>query len=134
MQMRTVRPLPITAGQTQYIDTARRGKHEATSLEVTGLAALASKLSGHLCQAFFEGSRLLQGVRRHCCQLRTICGMPFLVLHSLRPVCFACAVGGHIEGLNLVDVVVIHAPLGEDILTPSAELPVASVVGAGCEP
>eukprot|EP00493_Phyllostaurus_siculus_P020677 UN21002 len=40
---------------------------------------------------------------------------------------------GHIEGLDLVDVVVIHAPLGEDILTPCAELPVATVVCARCE-
>merc|ERR1712014_356755 len=93
----------------------------------------SSKLSGHLCQAFSEGGRLLQGVRRHCRQLRAICGMPFLVLHALGPVCFACAVGGHIEGLNLVDIVVIHAPLGEDVLPPCSELPIASVVCAGRE-
>merc|ERR1739836_249043 len=56
--------------------------------------------------------------------------MPLLVFLSLGPVRFACAIGGHIEGLDLVDVVVIHAPLGEDILAPRAELPIAAVVRA----
>merc|ERR1712241_941408 len=57
--------------------------------------------------------------------------MPFLILlHSLGPVCFTRAVGGHIEGLYLVDVVVIHAPLGEDIFAPRAKLPVAAVIRA----
>merc|ERR1712038_1793840 len=73
----------------------------------------------HLIQAFFVGGGLLQGVRSHCCQRRAISGMPFLIiLHSLGPVCFARSIGGHIEGLDLVDVVVIHAPLGEDVLAP----------------
>merc|ERR1739836_300301 len=56
--------------------------------------------------------------------------MPLLVFLSLGPVRFACAIGGHIEGLDLVDIVMIHAPLGEDILAPRAELPIAAVVRA----
>merc|ERR1719203_1676810 len=92
-----------------------------------------SKPSGHLIQAFFEGGGLLQGVRRRCCQLRAICRMPLLILLSLGPIRFARAIGGHIEGLYLVDIVVIHAPLGEDILAPRTELPIAVVVSAGRE-
>merc|ERR1719220_3375506 len=70
---------------------------------------------------------------RRCCQRRAISGMPFLILHSLGPVCFTRAIDGHIEGLDLVDVVVVHAPLGEDVLAPRAILPVAAVVRAGRE-
>merc|ERR1711992_10599 len=88
---------------------------------------------GHLIQAFFVRGGLLQGVRRRCCQLRAICRMPLLVLLSLGPVRFARAVGGHIEVLYLVDIVVIHAPLGEDILAPRTELPITAVVSAGSE-
>jgi len=54
--------------------------------------------------------------------------MPFLILLSLGPVRFARAIGGHIECLDLVHVVVIHASLGEDILAPRAELPIAALV------
>jgi len=56
--------------------------------------------------------------------------MPLLILLSLGPVRFARAIGGHIECLDLVHVVVIHAPLGEDILAPCAKLPIATVVCA----
>merc|ERR1712001_704256 len=87
-----------------------------------------SRPLGHLIQAFFEGGGLLQGVRRRCCQRRAISGMPFLILHSLGPVCFARAICGHIEGLILVDVVVIHTPLREDILAPRAKFPIATGV------
>merc|ERR1719400_2670869 len=99
----------------------------------TGLDTARSSHLGHLIQAFFVGGRLLQGVSRHCCQRRAVSGMPLLVLLSLGPVCFASAICGHIEGLHLVDVVVIHAPLGEDILAPRAKLPIAAVVRAWCE-
>merc|ERR1719362_565922 len=89
-----------------------------------------SKPLGHLIQAFLERGGLLQGVRSRCCELRAVFGNPLLILLSLRPIRFACAIGGHIEGLDLVDVVVIHAPLGEDILAPCAKLPIAAVARA----
>merc|ERR1711992_5432 len=93
-----------------------------------------SKPLGHLIQALLEFRGLLQGVCRRRCQRRAISGMPLLVLlHSLGSVCFTRAIGGHIEGLDLVDVVVIHAPLGEDVLAPRAVLPVAAIVRAGRE-
>merc|ERR1711972_894477 len=99
--------------------TAQRSTHP-------GLEAPWSKPLGHLIQTLLEFRRLLQGVRRSCCQRRALSGMPLLIfLHSLGPVCFTRAVGGQIEGLDLVDVVVIHAPLGEDVLAPRAVLPVA---------
>merc|ERR1712209_367133 len=64
-----VRPLPATAGQTQYIDMerpARRGKHPATSLKApSGLAvpstvhvllhwAFPSPLVKHLCPEVWQ--------------------------------------------------------------------------------
>merc|ERR1719512_18029 len=88
---------------------------------------------GHLIQALFESSGLLQGVRRRCRQLRAIGGMPLLVLLSLGPVRCARTIGGHIECLDLVDVVMIHAPLGEDILAPGTPLPIAAVIRARSE-
>merc|ERR550532_772655 len=76
---------------------------------------LSSKHLGHLSQALFERGWFLQGVRSRCCQLRAIGRVPLFVLLSLGPVRFTRAIGGHIEGFDLVHVVVIHAPLGKDI-------------------
>merc|ERR1712026_146104 len=57
--------------------------------------------------------------------------MPFfVVLLALRPVCLAGPIVGHIVSLLLVNVMVVHAPLRKDVLTPGAILPVASIVGA----
>merc|ERR1719270_2708178 len=108
--------------------TGHRARHELDSLYH------ATTPLGHLSQTLFECSRLLQGVSRHRCQRRTILRIPFLVLLlSCGPVRFARTIGGHVECLDLVDVVVIHAPLGEDILAPGAPLPIAAIVCAGCE-
>merc|ERR1712038_1681990 len=84
------------------------GEGEATSLkQLAGLNVMWSKPLQHLIQAFFERGGLLQGVRRRCVQLRTVMGKPLLVLLlPLGPVRFARAIGGHIESLDLVDVVV----------------------------
>merc|ERR1712165_348682 len=114
---------------------SRKSGPNCTALNApAGLEAPWSKLLGHLIQALLEFRRLLQWVHRSCRQRRALSGMPFLIfLHSLGPVCFTRAVGGHIKGLDLVDVVVIHTPLGEDVLAPRAELPVATVVRAGRE-
>merc|ERR1712218_496464 len=113
---------------------SRKSGTNCTALNApAGLEAPWSKPLGHLIQALLEFRGLLQGVRRSCRQRRALSGMPFLIFHSLGPVCFTRAVGGHIEGLDLVDVVVIHAPLGKDVLAPRAVLPVAAVVRAGRE-
>merc|ERR1719362_1184935 len=101
---------------------------------LAGLSAPCSMLLGHLSQAFFERIGLLKGVRRRCRQLRTILGIPLLIfLLSHRPVSCTRAVRGHVECLDLVDVVVIQAPLGEDVLAPCAPLPIAAVICAGRE-
>merc|ERR1719512_177912 len=111
----------------------KKNRTYCTSL-TAGLDAPRIKPLGHLSQAFFERCGLLQGVCRHCCQLRAVFRIPLLILLlSLGPVRCARAIRGHIEGLDLVDVVVIHAPLGEYVLAPRAEFPIASVVCAGRE-
>merc|ERR1719411_2263429 len=57
--------------------------------------------------------------------------MPLLVLLlALRPVRLASPVRAEVQALGLVDVVVVHAPLDKDILTPRAILPIATLVGA----
>merc|ERR1719288_257249 len=123
------------SGATQLHEHAKGGyaERQHRSKALPGLNTERSQHLGHLIQAFFVFGRLLQGVSRHGCQRRAVSGMPFLVLLSLGPVCFASAICGHIEGLYLVDVVVIHAPLGEDILAPRAKLPIATGVRTWCE-
>merc|ERR1712051_294992 len=95
---------------------------------------LGTCLGGHRAQALLVLCRLLKGVCSNRLDLRATCGMPLgICLLALGPVGFACAVCGNIEGLNLVHIVVVHAPLGEDVLAPWAKIPIAAVVGARAE-
>merc|ERR1712051_98680 len=95
---------------------------------------LGTCLGGHRAQALLVFCGLLKGVCSNRLYLRAICGMPVgICLLALGPVGFACAVCGNIEGLNLVHIVVVHAPLSKDVLAPWAELPIAAVVGARAE-
>merc|ERR1712051_975272 len=94
----------------------------------------APRHPGKRAQALLKLCGLLKGVCSNRLYLRAICGMPFLIfLLAFGPVGFACAVCGNIEGLNLVHIVVVHAPLGKDVLAPWAKLPIAAVVGARAE-
>merc|ERR1712045_522074 len=88
-------------------------------------------LTGHPAHAPHVIVRLLEGVRRRCGDHGAVRRMPLLVLFlALRPVCFASPICGEVPALGLVHVVVIKAPLHKDVLTPRAELPVATLVGA----
>merc|ERR1712051_802177 len=94
----------------------------------------APRHPGKRAQALLKLCGLLKGVCSNRLDLRAICGMPVGIgLLALGPVGFACAVCGNIKGLNLVHIVVVHAPLSKDVLAPWAELPIAAVVGARAE-
>merc|ERR1712039_24269 len=88
-------------------------------------------LTSHPAHALHVFGRLLEGVRRWCGDRGAVRRMPLLVLLlALRSVCFASPIFGEVPALGLVHVVVVQTPLHKDILTPRAELPVATLVGA----
>merc|ERR1739846_292006 len=88
-------------------------------------------VSGHLAEATEVVLRFLE--RMHCCRghRAAILGMPLLVLLlAFWAICCASTIQGHVESLHLVHVVLVHATLRKDVLSPSAILPVAAVIGA----
>merc|ERR1739846_16185 len=88
-------------------------------------------VSGHLAEATEVVLRLLE--RMHCCRghRAAILGMPLLVLLlAFWAICCASTIQGHVESLHLVHVVLVHATLRKDVLSPSSILPVAAVIGA----
>merc|ERR550525_1926122 len=88
-------------------------------------------LTSHPAHALHVIGRLLEGVRRWCAHRGAVRRMPLLVLLlALGPVCFAGPICGEVPALDLVDIVVVKTPLHKDVLTPRAELPVATLVGA----
>merc|ERR1719511_10938 len=91
---------------------------------------LGKNLARHLTQTLQVLRWLLVRVRCDCLQLRTILGMPLLVLLlTLGSVCRASTVRCHVKCFHFVDIVVVHAALGEDILAPCTPRPIASVIG-----
>merc|ERR1712027_127273 len=57
--------------------------------------------------------------------------MPLLVIFlARRPVSLARTIRRDMESLHFVHIMVVHASLREDVLTPSTPLPVATIVGA----
>merc|ERR1712117_414152 len=88
-------------------------------------------LTSHPAHALHVIVRLLEGVRTWCADRGAVRRMPLLVLLlALGPVCFASPICGEVPARGLVNVVVVQTPLHKDVLTPRAELPVATLVGA----
>merc|ERR1712117_210059 len=88
-------------------------------------------LTSHPAHASHVIVRLLEGVRRWCCDRGAVRRMPLLILFlAPRPFCFASPICGEVPALGLVHVMVIKAPLHKNVLTPRAVLPVATLVGA----
>merc|ERR550525_2091037 len=88
-------------------------------------------LTSHPAHALHVIGRLLEGVRRWCADRGAVRRMPLLVLLlALGPVCFASSICGEVPARGIVNIVVLRTPLHKDVLTPRAELPVATLVGA----
>merc|ERR1719491_1041759 len=91
-------------------------------------------LASHLAQALEVLRWFLEGM---CCcrgELRTVFRMPLRIfLLRFRPVSRTSSIRRHIKGLDLVHIMMVHAPLCEDILAPCTKLPIATVVGARCK-